>query len=151
MRTLLGTLVILAALVLPASALADKPAVTAMHVDYTQVIPGDQNPCGFDLMFTGLGDLSVTTFSDGTQIAQGILQHTVSGPGATLSSIGPASVHIDPNTGIATDTGMQFSFHVPGEGVVLAQAGNFSFLPDGTVVAIHGLNLFSPALCDVLA
>ena len=43
-----------------------------------------------------------------------------------------------------------FSFHVPGHGVVFAQAGNFRFLPDGTVVE-HGLDRFSPVLCDVLA
>jgi hypothetical protein len=54
------------------------------------------------------------------------------------------------HTGVITDTGMEFSFHVPGLGVVFAQAGNFSFLPDGTVVAL-GLNRFSPALCEVLA
>jgi len=150
MRTLLRSLVVLAALALPAGALADKPVVTTEHVDYAQLIPGDQNPCGFDLVFTGLGDVTVTTFSDGRQFTQGILQHTISGPGGTLSSIGPASVHIDLNTGVATDTGMEFSFHVPGHGVVLASARNFSFLPDGTVVE-HGLDRFSPVLCEVLA
>jgi hypothetical protein len=92
----------------------------------------------------------VTTFADGRQIDQGILQHTISGPGGTLSSIGPAAVHIDLVTGVSTDTGMEFSFHVPGQGVVFAQAGNFRFLPDGTVVE-HGLDRFSPVLCDVLA
>jgi hypothetical protein len=150
MRTLLGSLVVLAALALPAGALADRPVVMTEHVDYTVVIPGDQNPCGFDLVFTGLGDVSITTFSDGRQLDQGILQHTISGPGGTLSSIGPASVHVDLNTGVMTDTGMEFSFHVPGHGVVFAQAGNFSFLPDGTVIE-HGLDRFSPVLCEMLA
>jgi hypothetical protein len=150
MRTLLGTVGVIAALACPAGALADQPVVTSEHVDYSIVIPGDANPCGFDLVFTGLGDVTVTTFSDGSQTAQGILQHTISGPGGTLTSIGPASVHIDLNTGVATDTGMQFSFHVPGHGVVFAQAGNFSFLPDGTVVE-HGLDRFSPALCGAVA
>ena len=92
----------------------------------------------------------MTTFADGRQIDQGILQHTISGPGGTLSSIGPAAVHIDLVTGVSTDTGMEFSFHVLGQGVVFAQAGNFRFLPDGTVVE-HGLDRFSPVLCDVLA
>ena len=67
----------------------------------------------------------MTTFADGRQIDQGILQHTISGPGGTLSSIGPAAVHIDLVTGVSTDTGMEFSFHVLGQGVVFAQAGNF--------------------------
>jgi hypothetical protein len=58
-------------------------------------------------------------------------------------------VHLDLNTGVMTDTGMEFSFHVPGHGVVLATAGSFSFLPDGTVIG-HGLDRFSPALCGVL-
>jgi len=49
-----------------------------------------------------------------------------------------------------TDTGMEFSFQVPGSGVVFAQAGNFTFLPDGTVIA-HGLDRLSPELCQVLA
>ena len=149
MRTLLGTLVILAALALPAGALADGPVVTTEHVDYAMLIPGDQNPCGFDLVFTGLGDTTVTTFSDGRQFIQGILEHTLSGPGGMLSSIGPAPVHVDLNTGIATDTGMEFSFHVPGDGVVVAAAGNVSFLPDGTVVGF-GLDRFSPLACQVL-
>jgi hypothetical protein len=49
-----------------------------------------------------------------------------------------------------TDTGMEFSFQVPSSGVVFAQAGNFTFLPDGTVIA-HGLDRLSPELCQVLA
>ena len=124
MRTLLGSLGVLAALVWPASAFADAPVVTSEHVDYSVVIPGAENPCGFDLVFTGLGDVKKTTFSDGREFDQGILQHTISGPGGTLTSIGPATVHTDPNTGIPTDTGMEFSFHVPGSGVVVAQVGN---------------------------
>ena len=150
MRSLLVSLVVIVALALPAGALADQPVVMTVHEDSTITIPADQNICGFDLVFTGVGDVTVTTFSDGRQFDQGILQHTISGPGGTLSSIGPATVHLDPNTGVMTDTGMEFSFHVPGQGVVLAQAGKFSFLPDGTVIS-YGLNLFSPALCDVLA
>jgi hypothetical protein len=59
-------------------------------------------------------------------------------------------VHTDPVTGVMIDTGMQFSFHVPGAGVVLAQAGNFTFLPDGTVIAESGLDRFSPELCVAL-
>jgi len=150
MRTLLGSLVGVLALALPAGALADHPVVTPEHIDFTITIPADQNPCGFDLVFTGVGDVTFTTFSDGRQFEQGILRHTISGPGGTLSSIGPAPVHLDLISGVMTDTGMEFSFHVPGQGVVLAQAGNFSFLPDGTVIS-HGLNRFSPALCPVLA
>ena len=150
MRTLFGTLIAFAALAFPASALADRPIVTTEHVDYAVTIPGDQNPCGFDLVFTGLGDVTVTTFTDGRQTVQGILRHTISGPGGTLSSIGPASVHNDLTTGVSTDTGMQFSFHVRGAGVVFAQAGSFTFLADGTVIE-HGLDRFSPVLCEALA
>jgi hypothetical protein len=62
----------------------------------------------------------------------------------------PTEVHLDLNSGVLTDTGMKFSFHVPGHGVVLAAAGSFCFLPDGTEIG-HGLDLFSPELCDVLA
>ncbi|HET7758560.1 MAG TPA: hypothetical protein VFK62_01440 [Gaiellaceae bacterium] len=149
MRTLLGGFVVVLALALPSGALADKPVVTTQHVDMSIPIPAG-TLCGFDVVFTEVGDLTVTTFSDGSQLYQGILQHTITGPGGTLSSIGPAPVHFDVHTGVVTDTGMEFSFHVPGLGVVLAQAGNFSFLPDGTVVAL-GLNRFSSALCEVLA
>src|SRR5436189_4835757 len=85
MRSLLGSLVVLAALALPAGALAGRPVVTTEHVDYAVLIPADQNPCGFDLVFTGLGDVTVTTFADGRQTDHGILQHTISGPGGTLS------------------------------------------------------------------
>lgn len=149
MRTLLGSIIVVLALALPTAALADKPVVTTQPVDMSIPIPAG-TLCGFDLVFTETGNLTVTTFSDGSQFFQGILQHTIIGPGGTLSSIGPAPVHFDANTGVITDTGMEFSFHVPGHGVVFAQAGNFSFLPDGTVVAL-GLNRFSPVLCEVLA
>jgi hypothetical protein len=127
----------------------DQPVVTTEHVDYSQTIPAGQL-CDFDIVFTDVGDVKVTTFSDGLQLTQGILQHTISGPDGTLSSIGPAAVHLDLNAGVMTDTGMEFSFRVPRQGVVLATAGNFSFLPDGTVIG-HGLDSFSPALCQVLA
>ncbi len=151
MRPFLVLIASMAALALPAVAAAAQPTVTTQHVDYAITIPGDQNPCGFDLVFTALGDITVRTFSDGRQLSQGILLHTISSPWHTLTSIGPASVHADlARPGVFTDTGMQFSFHVPGYGVVLAQAGNFTFLADGTVIA-HGLDRFSPALCVVLA
>ncbi len=149
MRTSLVGLVVVLALALPAGALADKPVVTTQHVEMAVPIPAG-TLCPFDVVFTELGDLKVTTFSDGSQLYQGILQHTIVGPGGTLSSIGPAPVHFDAATGVITDTGMQFSFHVPGHSVVFAQAGRLSFLPDGTVVEI-GLNRLSPALCEVLA
>jgi hypothetical protein len=150
MRRVLITLAVLATLALPATARADQPIVTTQHVEYAITIPADENPCGFDLVFTGLGDVAVTTFSDGRQTSHGILQHTISSLWHTLSSIGPASVHTDLSTGISTDTGMEFSFHLPGAGVVFAQAGNFIFLPDGTVIE-HGLDRFDPALCVALA
>lgn len=150
MRGVLVTLTVLATLVLPAAARADQPVVTTEHVEYAITIPADQNPCGFELVFTGLGDVTITTFSDGRQTTHGILQHTISSPWHTLSAIGPASVHTDLGTGISTDTGMEFSFHVPGAGVVFAQAGHFTFLPDGTVIE-HGLDRFDPALCVALA
>ncbi len=144
-------LALIAALALPSAALADQPIVATQHVDYAITIPADQSPCGFDLVFTALGDNTVMTFSDGRQISRGILEHTISSPWRTLTSIGPASVHADLTTpGVFTDTGMQFSFHLPGAGIVWAQAGNFTFLPDGTVVE-HGLDRFSPALCEALA
>src|SRR3954451_10521317 len=128
MRTLVGTFVVLAALAFPIGALADRPVVTTEHVDYAVTIPGAENPCGFDLVFTGLGDVTVTTFADGRQIDRGILQHTISGPGGTLSSIAPAAVPIDLPTGVSTVTEMELSFQVPGLGIVFAQAGNFTFL-----------------------
>jgi len=150
MLRVLAAFAALAALALPATARADQPGVTTEHVDYAITIPADQNPCGFDLVFTGLGDVTVTTFSDGRQTTHGSLQHTISSAWHTLSSKGPASVHADLTTGVMRDTGMEFSFHVPGAGVVFAQAGNFTFLPDGTVIE-HGLDRFSPQLCLALA
>lgn len=150
MRKLLATLVFLLAPAIPAAALADPPVVTTEHVDYAITIPADQNPCGFDLVFTGLGDVTATTFSAWRQTIHGSLTHTISSPWRTLTSRGPASVHIDLATGISTDTGMQFSFQVPGHGVVFAQAGTFTFLPDGTVIE-HGLDRFSLELCQALA
>lgn len=141
---------VVVALALPQAALGARPIVTTQHVDYAITIPADQNPCGFDLVFTALGDNTVMTFSDGRQISHGILEHTISSSWHTLTSIGPAPVHTDSATGVSTNTGMQFAFHVPGEGVVFAQAGNFTFRPDGTLV-VHGLDRVSAALCAALA
>jgi hypothetical protein len=84
MRTFLATLVFLVALAIPATALADAPVVTTEHVDFAVTIPADQNPCGFDLVFTGVGDLNVTTFSDGRQLTQGS-SHTRSRASGTRS------------------------------------------------------------------
>jgi hypothetical protein len=44
MRTLLGTLLILAALGLPTAALADQPVVTTVHEDFSILIPGGRAP-----------------------------------------------------------------------------------------------------------
>src|SRR3954470_17620244 len=154
MRRVLIMFAVLGTLALPATARADQPIVTTQHVGYAITIPADQNPCGFDLVFTALGDVTVTVtvtgFSDGRQTSHGILQHTISSPWHTLNSIGPASVHTDLATGISTDTGMEFSFHVPRVGVAFAQVGNFTFLPDATVIE-HGLDRFDPGLCTALA
>src|SRR3954470_12584880 len=123
MRRILITFAVLAVLALPAIARADQPTVTTQHVEYAITIPADQNPCGCDLLFTALGDVTAATFSDGRQTSHGILQHTISSPWHTLNSIGPASVHADLATGTSTDTGMEFSFHAPGAGVVFAPPG----------------------------
>ena len=81
----------------------------------------------------------------------GSLTHTVSSAWHTLTSNGPAPVHIDLTSGLVTDTGMEFAFHIPGSGIVWAQAGRFVFNDIGPV-SYSGLNtLDTGALCAALA
>jgi hypothetical protein len=139
-----------------AVASARTPTTTTMPGDYSVTFAGNDSPCHFDITFTGTGTVTVTTYYDNTgnpvrESVHGTLTHTVSSAWHTLTSNGPAPVHIDLTTGLTTDTGKEFAFHIPGSGVVWAQNGRFVFGQVGTI-SYSGLNtLDTTALCSALA
>jgi hypothetical protein len=155
-RTLLVALVAVAAAVLAAAASADAPTTVTMPTDYSETFSGPDSPCPFDVTFTGSGTVTLTTYYDNSgqpvrESIHGSLTHTVSSPWHSLSSNGPAPVHMDLTTGVAVDTGKEFAFHIPGAGVVWAQNGRFVFGDIGQI-AYSGLNtLDTEALCAALA
>jgi hypothetical protein len=145
-----------ASLVLANAASATPPTTEEMPADYSQTFRGADSPCGFDITFSGAGSVTVTTYYDNTgtptrESIHGSLTHTVSSAWQTLSSKGPAPVHIDLTAGVAVDTGKEFAFHIPGSGVVWAQNGRFVFGAGG-LVSYTGLNsLHANDLCRALA
>lgn len=119
----------------PGAALAAPPSVETVSVTTSDVVPAG-SLCDFDLTFTGTGTITMTTYYDdtGTPVRQsihGALLHTLSGPGGTLSSNGPAPVHIDLRTGTTADTGNEYHFNLAGHGVVLAGTGRLVFDSSG--------------------
>ena len=130
-KRLITLVLVLAALALPASALATPPATETMHVDETFVLaPGTaENPCTFDVTYRNTGTFVITTHfdADGTAVrmfARGSdFLEEYSANGKVLSSRSPASVHFDSATGTLVGTGNQRHFVVPGLGLVYAQAG----------------------------
>ena len=145
-----------ASLLLANVAFASTPTTAETPADYSETFIGTDSPCGFDITFSAAGTVSVTTYYNnaGVPIRLGIhgsLAHTVSSAWHSLSSKGPAPVHIDLTAGVAVDTGQEFAFHIPGSGVVWAQNGRFVFADIG-LISYTGLNsLDTNALCAALA
>jgi hypothetical protein len=143
-------------LLLANAASATPPTTEEMPADYSETFTGADSPCGFDITFSGAGTVRVSTYYDNTgtptrQSIHGSLAHTLSSAWHTLSSKGPAPVHIDLTAGISVDTGKEFAFHIPGSGVVWAQSGRFVFGDIG-LISYTGLNsLDTTALCAALA
>ncbi len=152
----IAVLAAVASLVLASAASASPPTTAEMPGDYSQTFTGADSPCGFDITFSAAGTVTVTTYYDNTGLPiresiHGSLSHTVSSAWHTLSSKGPAPVHIDLTAGLAVDTGKEFAFHIPGSGVVWAQNGRFVFGEIG-LISYSGLNtLDTTALCTALS
>jgi hypothetical protein len=53
-------------------------------------------------------------------------------------------VHIDLASGQMIDTGMEFSFHLPGQGIVLGQAGRLTLAADFSNLAFVGMSVLNP-------
>jgi hypothetical protein len=50
------------------------------------------------------------------------------------------------------DTGMEYSFHLPGDGVIFGQAGRLTFAPDGSQLSFVGMSVSNTdLLCAALA
>jgi hypothetical protein len=67
-------------------------------------------------------------------------------------SNGPAPVHVDLTTGQTVETGKEVAFHVPGDGIVLGQAGRLVLAADGSQLSFNGSSVDDiEALCAALA
>jgi hypothetical protein len=157
MRMLFVPMLLLAALAVPAAASARAPSVVTLPVDDSIVFAGADSPCGFDITFTSTGTVKATTFFDGDgnplrQTIHGSLTHTFFSAWHTLVSKGPAPVHIDLAAGQMVDTGMEYSFHLPGDGVIFGQAGRLTFAADGSFLSFVGMSVSNTdLLCAALA
>jgi hypothetical protein len=111
-------------------------------VNDVQDLPsGSLCPC--DLTFTGTGTITLTTCYNNagnptSQTVHGAPTHTISTAWHTLTSNGPAPVHIDLATGQMVDPGKEFAFHLPGDGIVLGTDGRLVSAADGSVLLFAG-------------
>src|SRR3954451_2107792 len=141
----------------PLTASAQQPAVEFVPVNDVQVFAGADSPCPFDITFTGTGTIRLTTYYDASglpirQSVHGSLVHTIFSAWHTLVSNGPAPVHIDLAGGQMIDTGKEFAFHVPGDGIVFGQSGRLVLAADGTQLSFAGNSVVDmTALCSALA
>src|SRR3954469_16800605 len=141
----------------PLTASAQQPAVELVPVNDLQVFAGADSPCPFDITFTGVGTIRLTTYYDASglpirQSVHGSLSHTIFSAWHTLVSNGPAPVHIDLAGGQMVDTGKEFAFHVPGAGILFGQSGRLVLGADGTQISFAGNSVVdTAALCSALA
>jgi hypothetical protein len=148
--------VVAAAALFPLAAAAQPPTVELVPVNDVQVLSGSDSPCPFDVTFTGTGTIRLTTYYDDSgapvrQTVHGALTHTIFSAWHTLVSNGPAPVHIDLASGQMVDTGKEYAFHVPGDGIVLGQSGRLTLAADGSALAFVGHSVLdAAALCAAL-
>jgi len=148
---------LIGAALLPLAASAQPPSSVQVPVNDVQDFSGADSPCPFDITFTGTGTITVTTYYDATgtpirESVHGALTHTISSAWHTLTSNGPAPVHVDATTGQMIDTGKEFAFHVPGDGIVFGQAGRLIFAADGSELSFAGNSVLNTAaLCQALS
>src|SRR3954453_2251823 len=154
---LVVTAAVAAIIALPATAAAQPPTVELVPVNDVQVFAGADSPCPFDITFTGTGTIKLTTYYDANglpvrQTVHGSLAHTIFSAWHTLASNGPAPVHVDLADGQMIDTGKEFAFHVPGDGIVFGQSGRLVLAADGSQLAFAGHTVVdTAALCSALA
>ena len=156
-RHVLVAVAVAVAAFFPLTPSAQQPAVELVPVNDVEVFAGADSPCAFDITFTGTGTIRLTTFYDanGVPIGQsvhGSLTHTIFSAWHTLVSNGPAPVHIDLTGGQMVDTGKEFAFHVPGDGIVFGQSGRLVLAADGSQLSFAGSSVVdTAALCSALA
>jgi hypothetical protein len=151
----LAALIALSTAAFPSTAAAMPPTRVQMPGNsVTDLPPGSL--CPFDLTFTGTGTITLTTFYDNagnptSQTVHGALRHTIFSVWHTLTSNGPAPVHINLAAGQTIDTGREFAFKVPGDGIVLGQAGRLVSTLDGSEISFAGSSVTDVfALCAAL-
>src|SRR4051794_33115407 len=135
-------------------AVADDPSHTG---ERRPGVHSTDSPCSFEITFTGTGTIALTTYYHQSgaplrQGAHGALTHTIFSAWHTLTSNGPAPVHIDLANGQMVDTGKAFAFHVPGDRVIFGQSGRLTLAADGSQLSFVGHSITdTAALCAALA
>ena len=145
-----------AAIWTPIAAEASPPTVTVEPYELVEVIaPGEPmifgtNPCPFAITLHHQGTLVTTIFfdADGTPIRllgrSKAFTETYSANGRSVSTKSVASVRIEAANDEVTYTGRgnQRHLHLPGVGLLLAQAGRFVVDPEtGVLISFSGLNI----------
>lgn len=150
-----------------ATAGASPPTVTVEPYELVEVIaPGEPlifgtNPCPFAITIHHQGTFVTTTFFDAEGAPIRLLgrskafTETYSANGRSISTKSVASVRIEAANDELTITGRgsQRHLHVPGLGLLLAQAGRFVIDPEtGAVISFSGLNIpASSEFCTALS
>lgn len=127
-------------------------------LDSTGVIPGSDNPCGFDIAFALTGTIDVTQWYDQNgnllkQFNAGATTISLSANGRTLSTRDIAYPHIDFVDGTVKVTGMQEVWKIPGQQPIVIAGQQLVDLNTGEVIAQHGTfaDFITPAMCQYLS
>jgi hypothetical protein len=114
-----------------ATASADQPQTATIPISFSVV---DTRACGPSLPITtsGTGEIRITTFADGRQIRHSDVDITLSAGGKTVTNRQNNTVYVDGTT--RTIVGAAWTINVPGQGVLVLDAGRLVLGPGGEVL-----------------
>jgi hypothetical protein len=158
-RWFLTGLVALMALAVVSPALADQPETATFNFTVTDNLL--QSCDGFDIIENAVIQIKETSFfdKDGNRVRitahvkyTGTLTNSATGTSVTD---GPDTIQVivDVQDGTERWAGIAFSINLPGEGIIVLDAGNIIFHPDGslTVHGPHQVLAGDNYLCSALA
>ncbi len=141
---------------------ATPPIKTSFEIEIDEIDPALSELCGFDVRVAGTLKITETLFFDQDGAPSHVKVHVLYHNGTvtnletslTLRDPGAFNVTIDLNDGTIVETGMHFAITVPGEGVVVLDAGRLVAV-DGELVFEAGphfqLNQGDSIICDALS
>jgi hypothetical protein len=111
LAALVGATLVAAAAVGVPSAFANEPATTTITVNTSFRNPSMSTACGFPVQQSAVGEIRVTTFSDGTVMQHRDLTITVSANGVTIAAKHQATFFTE--SGVRTSAGIVALFDLP--------------------------------------